>query len=86
MLQVTEEYTEKRDPQLNSLQKYAELAAQYDLIETPVKVERDEDAPALVTICAKFGRQDFTFDSISDAVHWLAFIFHVADYTVSENC
>lgn len=85
MLEVKESYTEDRDPQLNSLQKYSDLAAQHDLIKEPVKVERGEgDAPAKVTIVAKFGDETFTFSDVPEAVHWLAFVYHVGEHAV-EN-
>jgi hypothetical protein len=84
-LQVTDRF-ESTDPNLSSLQRYAELARKYDLIEHPVRVDRDEEGEAAnIVIKAKFGGQTFEFESVAKAVHWLALVYHAADHAVEST-
>lgn len=84
-LQVTESYGSD-DPTLDSLQRYAELARKHDLIEHPIKVDRNKDeGVARVEIICKFGGQRFEYDSVAEAVHFLALIYHAADHAVENS-
>lgn len=84
-LQVTDRF-ESTDPNLSSLQRYAELARKYDLIEHPVRVDREEDGTAAkIVIKATFGGQTFEFESVAKAVHWLALVYHAADHAVKNT-
>lgn len=83
-IQVTDRF-EQSDPNLSSLQRYAKLAREHDLIKHPIKVDRDEeDEMARIVVEANFGGQSFTFETVAKAVHFLALIYHVGEHAV-EN-
>jgi hypothetical protein len=84
-LRVTDRF-ESSDPNLSSLQRYAKLAREYDLIEHPIEVDRDESGNAVeIVIEAKFGGQTFNFESVSKAVHFLTLIYRAADHATKSR-
>lgn len=83
-IQVTEEVTDNKNPQLASLNHYVELANQFDLLDGQVHVNRRKDEQE-VRIKTNIGGTTFTFDSISKSVRWLAVITQVAMYVSDRD-
>ena len=81
---VTEQYEEDRDPRLSSLQHYIDLADEFNLIDGPAAVDRI-DGDECVSLKTHLGGTTFEFDSITNAVRWLAVVTQVAMHVKEQE-